>query len=81
MDLERWDNEVKPHLEGIRLDAGWIGFYASSIGRKLRKLPFKPDFPTEAESKLTEAVQELEMALLGLREARDVFRSMQTEKH
>lgn len=81
MDLAQWDQEVKPRLEGIRLNAGWISFYARKTEEHLSRLKVKPDFATEAEAALTETIPALEQALAKLKLCRDQFYAMAAERH
>ena len=76
MNLEDWDKYIAPHLAGIRQDAGWITWYSRKIQERLSKLQVRPDFATEAEAKLTEAIPALEQALLSIKESRDAYRAL-----
>ncbi len=71
--IDEWDFVTKPILASIRIDAGWIIHYAKNIDDRLKRLHIKPDWPTEAEARLNEAIPEVETALLLLKQAREAL--------
>jgi hypothetical protein len=73
MDLERWDREIAPHLASIRLDAGWLMHYVKKIVDACGQLAAKPGFETEAQDAIMRSIAALELALIGLRKAKDIY--------
>lgn len=62
MSLEEWDRRIAPFLATIGLRSRHINDDAKQISAWVDMLPFAPDFPTEAISKLEEAHFELQGA-------------------
>jgi hypothetical protein len=61
--MDEWDFKVKPVLAGVRLDCGWLKFYASKVRERIASLPSRPGFETEAEATMLVAIQCLEECL------------------
>lgn len=57
MALDEWDRYIKPELEGLTADARWLQHYAKSSLVRLKNLPFRPLWETNAEAELDEALR------------------------
>lgn len=66
MNLERWDKEVGPKLAGVNFDARWIKFYAEKIEDRIKSLPCRPSFETNAEASIREAIETMKNSLARL---------------
>jgi hypothetical protein len=61
--IDQWDQEVKPLLQKIALNCGWIIHYARGIEDAARAMMIRPSFDTNARASLEEAVDSLKYAL------------------
>lgn len=79
MRLEQWDKEVKPKLSGINFDAKWIQYYAEKIMERVRGLPCRPDFETNAEGEINTARVMIKRTLAMLDDAAKEYVGKPTE--
>lgn len=78
-EKDQWLTVVRPLLAGIRYDAHWIRHYCDGIREKVRRLPNKPSFKTEAEAEIDKAARLLMDAIDALYQAQEEFRSKPTD--
>ena len=78
LSLAEWDKEIAPQLSGIRIDAGWIAYYARRIKERCAALAAKPGWETEAASELDDAIVELQSAIDVMKQARDELKGKRT---
>ena len=73
--LEQWDREVKPKLQSIKIDAGWIQYYVKKIVQSCRELAIRPEWETQAQEEIETTIAAFEEALRGLKAAREIYLS------
>jgi hypothetical protein len=74
-EKDQWLTIVRPVLGSIRSHADWVTYHAANIARQVEMLPYKPDFETEAEAKIDDAIEQLTNAVEVLMEAQRAYRS------
>jgi hypothetical protein len=74
-EKDQWLGIVRPLLGGIRTNAFWIKYHAKEVADKVRMLPYKPDFETEALAEIDEAIKAIAEVRERLQEARLAYSS------
>jgi hypothetical protein len=70
MTLQQWDREVAPFLHVIERTGREVASLTEQMGRAVRLLQARPDWPTKAAEELVRAEQEATAALERIRNAR-----------
>jgi hypothetical protein len=78
MTLKEWDEQISPKLSGIRADAQWIRNYARSIKERVKLLPKRPAWQTQAISDVTSVIMDLKEAIGDLIEAQELYKDKDT---
>lgn len=74
-ERDTWLGVVRPLLGSIKSNASWVRHHAKEIQDRVRMLPYRPDFETEAISQIEYAIKEAQDAVDILREAKHVYDS------